>query len=238
MNKAHGHDEISIRMLKLCESAITEPLYLIFKNCLSSNTFPDVWKKANVIPVHKKGDKQVLKNYRPVSLLPICGKIFEKLLFNTLHSFFEDHKLLNLCQSGLKKNYSCINQLVSISHENYSAFDCNPSLEVRGVFLDLSKAFDKVWHDGLIYKLKSLGISGGLLKLIQNYLDNQFQRVLLMVKLLKETSKSRCSPGFNSWTTIFLVYINDICSNLSTNVKLFADDTSLFSIVNDANKSF
>ena len=61
VNKAHGHDEISIRMLKLCESAITEPLYLIFKNCLSSNTFRDVWKKANVIPVHKKGDKQVLK---------------------------------------------------------------------------------------------------------------------------------------------------------------------------------
>ena len=78
-NKVHVHDEISIRMLKLCESGITEPLYLIFKNCLNSNTFPDVWKKANVIPVHKKGDKQVLKNYRPVSLLPICGKIFEKL---------------------------------------------------------------------------------------------------------------------------------------------------------------
>ena len=77
VNKAHGHDEIFIRMLKLCESAITEPLYLIFKNCLSSSTFPDVWKKANVIPVHKTGDKQVLKNYRPVSLLPICGKIFE-----------------------------------------------------------------------------------------------------------------------------------------------------------------
>ena len=62
VNKAHGHDEISIRMLKICESAITEPIYLIFKNCLSSNTFPGVWKKANVIPVHKKVDKQVLKN--------------------------------------------------------------------------------------------------------------------------------------------------------------------------------
>ena len=97
VNKAHGHYEISIRMLKLCESAITEPLYLIFKNCLSSNTFPDVWKKANIILVHKKGDKQVLKNYCPVSLLPICGKIFEKLLFNALYSFFEDHNLLNPC---------------------------------------------------------------------------------------------------------------------------------------------
>ena len=179
VNKAHGHDEISIRMLKLCESAITEPLYLIFKNCLSSNTFLDVWKKANVIPVHKKGDKQVLKNYHPVSLLPICGKIFENLLFNALYSFFEDHTLLNPCQSGFKKNDSCINQLVSITHEIYSAFDCNPSLEVRGVFLDFTKAFDKVWHDGLIYKPKALGISGSLLKLIQNCLDNWFQRVLL-----------------------------------------------------------
>ena len=130
VNKAHGHDEISVRMLKLCESAIVEPLYLIFKNCLSSNTFPDVWKKANVIPVHKKGDKQVLKNYPPVSLLSICGKIFEKLLFNALYSFFEDRKLLNRCQSGFKKNDSFVNQLVSITHEIYSAFDCNPSLEV------------------------------------------------------------------------------------------------------------
>ena len=103
VNKAHGHDQISIRMLKLCESAITKPLYLIFKNCLRSNTFLDVWKKANVTPVHKKSDKQVLKNYHPLSLLPICGKIFEKLLFNALYSFFEDHKLLNSCQSDSRK---------------------------------------------------------------------------------------------------------------------------------------
>ena len=137
VNKAHGYNGISIRMLKLCESAITELLYLIFKNCLSSNTFPDVWKKANVIPIHKKGGKQVLKNYRPVSLLLTCGK------------------LLNPYQSGFKKNDSCRNRLVSITHEIFSAFDCNTSLEVRGVFLDLCKAFDKVWHDGLIYKLKS-----------------------------------------------------------------------------------
>ena len=130
VNKAHGQDEISIRMLKLCESAITKPLDLIFKNCLVSNTFPDVWKKANVIPVYKKGDKQLLKNYHPVSVLPICRKIFEKLIFKALYSFFGDHKLLNLCQSGFKKNDFCINQLVSITHEIYSAFDCNPFLEV------------------------------------------------------------------------------------------------------------
>ena len=109
-----------------------------------------------------------------MSLLQICGKIFEILILNALYSFFEDHKLLNSCQSGFKKNGSFINQLVSITREIYSSFDCNPSLEVRGVFLNLSKAFGKVWHDGLIYALKSLGISGSLLKLIQNYLDNWF----------------------------------------------------------------
>ena len=76
VGKAHGHDESSITMLKLCESAISQPHYLIFKNCLSSNTFSNDWKKANVIPVHKKDDKQVLKNYRPVSLFLIRGKIF------------------------------------------------------------------------------------------------------------------------------------------------------------------
>ena len=81
----------------------------------------------------------MLKNHHPVSLLPICAKIFEKLIFNASYSFFEDHKLLSPRQSGFKKNGSCINQLVSITHEIYSAFDCNPSLEVRVVFLDLSK---------------------------------------------------------------------------------------------------
>ena len=153
-----------------------------FKNCLSSYTFLDVWKKANIIPIHEEGDKQVLKNYRSVSLLPICGKIFENLIFNAIYFLFEDHKLLNPRQSGFKKNDFCINQLVSITHQIYSAFECDPSLEVRGVFLDLSKAFDNVWHDGLIYKLKLLGISGSLLKLIQNYLDNRFQRVFPRVQ--------------------------------------------------------
>ena len=87
-NKAHGHDMISIRMLKLCGDSICKPLELIFKTCLRNGRFPLEWKKANVVPIHKKDDKQTIKNYLLVSLLPISGKIFERLLYDTMFDFF------------------------------------------------------------------------------------------------------------------------------------------------------
>ena len=90
------------------------------------------------------------------------------------------NKLLNNCQSGFRPNDSCINQLISITHNIYRAFDANPSLEVRRVFLDLSKAFDKVfWHEGLLYKLKNNKINGNALKLIKSFLHNRCLRVVL-----------------------------------------------------------
>ena len=81
LNKAHGHDEISVRMIKMCDTSIVKPLMIIYKNCLRNGYFPLVWKKANVIPIHKKDSKLDVKNYRPVSILPIFGKIFEKINF-------------------------------------------------------------------------------------------------------------------------------------------------------------
>ena len=126
-----------------------------------------------------KGNRQDFKNYRPVSLLPICGKIFERLIYNSVFNFIDERKLLSPNQSGFKPQDSCVHQLLSITNSIYSSFDCNPSLEVRGVFLDISKAFDKVWHDGLLLKIKSFGISGNLLILIQSFLCNRMQRVVL-----------------------------------------------------------
>ena len=104
-----------------------------------------------------------MNNDRPVSLVPVFGKILEKLLiFNEIYSFLDREKLLNTNQSGFRSFDSCVNQLLTINHEIFSLFDCNPSLEVRSIFLDFSKAFDKVWHEGLVYKLKSFGISENL----------------------------------------------------------------------------
>ena len=124
--------------------------------------------------MHKKGDKQVINSYRSVLILPICGKVFEKLIFNSVYKYLEEQKLLSADQSGFRENDSCVNQLLSIVLNIYSAFDAYPTLESRGVFLDMSKAFDKVWHEGLIFKLKSMGISEALLELIKSFLVHRF----------------------------------------------------------------
>ena len=164
-------------MVKLCVESICKPLNLIFKSCLKTGQFPSEWKKANVVPVFKKGDKQLVKDYRPISLLPITGKLFEILFYNQMFGFFIRNDLISQNQSGFKPGDSCINQLLAITHEIYKSFDA--CLDVRAVFLDISKAFDKVWHQGLLYKLKQKGISGNLLETLTDSLKDRKQRVLL-----------------------------------------------------------
>ena len=146
--------------------------------------------------------------------------------------------MLEESQSGFCPGDSCINQLLAITHEIFEAFDCNPSLEVRSVFLDISKAFYKVWHEGLLYKIKSMGISGELYSLLESYLSGRLQRVVLN----GQTSSWRSvlagvSKGSILGPLLFLIYINDLPNELKSNVKLFADDTSLFTIVKDKNES-
>ena len=122
--------------------------------------FPDYWKKANAVPAHKK--KNLVKNYRPKSLLPIYGKIFERVTFKDLFNYSHKNELFTKCQSGFFPGDSCISQLLSIVHDINSSFDCDPTQDVRGIFLDISKAFDKVWHEGLLFKLKTHGVKGEL----------------------------------------------------------------------------
>ena len=89
ISKAHGHDDVSKRMSKLCDKGIIEPLSITFNNCKLKNTFPNLWKKANIVSIHKKGEKDLIKNYRPVSLLPIFWKFFERLIFNSLFKYID-----------------------------------------------------------------------------------------------------------------------------------------------------
>ena len=118
-NKGQVHDRTSMRMLKICGKSIIKPLLIIYKKCLEKGRFPNEWKKANVVSVHKKNGKQVLKNYRPISLLPICGKVLERLLYDSMFEFLIQNNLITPKQSGFKRGDSCINQLISITREIY-----------------------------------------------------------------------------------------------------------------------
>ena len=133
-------------------------------------------KSKHIIPVHKKGNKQLVSNYHPAPLLPICSKIFEKLILDCIYDFFDQNCLLKANQSSFRPGNSCMQQLlIAVTHTIFTAFDANPSLEVHGIFLDLSNVFDRLWHKGPIQKLKNNGIDDKLLSLIESFLHNRYK---------------------------------------------------------------
>ena len=225
-------------MIQLCGKEITLTLQLLLKSMLEEGIFPDDWKKSNVVPVHKTKSTNLIKNYRPISLLPIFSKIFEQLIFNSLFNYFMQNKLFTECQSGFIPGDSCVAQLLSITHEIYKSFDRNPSADTRGIYLDISKTFHKVWHESLIFKLKTYGIDGDLLISLINYLEDHKHRVALNGQISSWKNILAGVPqGSVLGPILFLIYINDLLDGKKSTCKIFADDTSLFSKVKDKNYS-
>ena len=140
--------------------------------------------------------------------------------------------MLNLDQSGFRPKDSCIYQLIEIIHNIFCTFDCYPTLETRAVSLDISKAFDKVWYKGSLYNFKLMGISDNLLNLMKGFLRKRYQRVVLNVQSSKWASIEAGVPqGLILGSLLFLIYINDLPESITSNLKLFADDTSIFATV-------
>ena len=128
-------------------------------------------KSNNPVPCHKKDIKNLMQNYRSISVLAFFSKVFER--WTACTTILHKKKLFTDCQSGFMSGDSCVSQLLSNTHEIYKSFDCNPPADIRGVFLDILKAFAKVWHDCLIFKLQSYDIDGKLLRLLKGYLKDR-----------------------------------------------------------------
>lgn len=237
-HKSCGPDGISNHILKYCAHSLYKPLTKLFNFSLHSGVYPSLWKVSNVCPVYKnKGDKNIMSNYRPIALLSSVSKILEKVIYKAIYEFCEFNDLLISENSGFKKNDSTVNQLITITHEIYKSLDSGK--DVCTIFLDVSKAFDKVWHKGLIFKLKQFGICGSLLSLVENYLSGRTQRVVINGQTSSSQNTYAGVPqGSILGPLLFLIYVNDIKDGIVSNIKLFADDTSLVKQIDDISDCF
>ena len=229
-DKAAGDDNLSPRILKAISDEIAYPVAVIFRRSLDTGCVPRDWRTANVTPIFKKGNRHQTCNYRPVSLTSQICKVVESIIRDHLVQHLDDNYLINNSQHGFRKGYSCSTNLLVFLETVIAEIDSKHNVDV--VYLDLAKAFDKLPHRRLMSKLNAHGIDGLLGDWIKSWLTDRWQRV--------------CLEGFySSWLRVwsgvpqgsvlgpvlFLIFINDLDTVVSSNVLKFADDTKLYRVV-------
>ena len=229
LSKASGPDCIPLVVLKNCEPELSYILAELFNKCLKESCFPDCWKVSSVVPAFKNvGERSTAKNYRPVSLLSVVSKVFEKLVNNRIVDPLEKCGLFSDFQYGFRSSRSTADLLTVVSDRIARAF--NRSGATRAVALDISKAFDRVLHAGLLHKLKSYGISGQIFSLISSFLSNSRLRVVLDGKSSQEYPVNVGVPqGSILGPTLFLLFINDLHDDVICDIAIYADNTTLYS---------
>ena len=226
-SKSFGDDGISSYFLKLAMPFIEDSLVFLFNTSLETSQFPDSWKIARVSPIFKDGDKTEKSNYRPISVLPVVSRLFEKLVFNQLYQYLNDNCFINSNQSGFRELHSTVTCLLKNTNDLYSGMDTGNLAGM--VFVDLKKAFDTVDHQILCGKLESYGVLHRELAWFGSYLSNRVQYCRVNgVDSQIENINIGVPQGSCLGPLLFLAYINDLPRAIkNSTTSMYADDTSL-----------
>ena len=235
-HKSSGPDNCHPRVLLETKEGLVQPLYLIFSKSLSEGVLPTEWKKATVTAIHKKGDRNMCNNYRPVSLTSVICKMLEAIIKDKLMEYFTCNNLLSSCQHGFRSSHSCVTQLLRVVNDWSLALESGNSVDV--VYLDLHKAFDCVPHRRLLSKLRSYGVAGKLFEWIENFLSNRTQRVCIRGSFSKWVNITSGVPqGSVLGPILFIIFVNDMPDVVNSMLLMFADDTKLYRTITSVHDS-
>ena len=223
-------NDISPKLLKALCNSFCPILTYLFNSCMLSGTFPDELKIARVTPLFKSGNRNLMSNYRPISILPTVSKIFEKLIHVRIYQFLDENQVLYSYQFGFRKAHSTVHAIQTAIHSVTKALDT--SYQCMGIFIDFSKAFDTIQHNILLDKLYHYGVRGVAYELISSYLSNRKQFVYCDSECYSavEDINVGVPQGSVLGPLFFILYVNDIisCAESSVEFILFADDTNIF----------
>ena len=230
-NKTPGPDNIHPKMLLETIENIVKPLTELFKTSFNDSSIPNDWKLAYVTPIHKKGPKKKAENYRPISLTSVPFKLIQRIVRDAIVDHMERNNLFNIHQHGFRAGHSCVTQLLEVIEDIFEMIDEGHEVDV--VYLDFSKAFDKVPHQRLLQKLRSYGINGKLLSWIEAFLTDLKQHVIVNgCKSEIQRVTSGVPQGSVLGPVLFLLYVNDMPNEIQNIIKLFADDSKLYATNN------
>ena len=228
-NKSTGLDKIPAKILKLSYDIIAPSLAFIFNLSLETGIYVDDWKRARVIPIYKAEDKRKCENYRPISILPVVSKVFEREVFNQVYRYLCDNSLLSRFQSGFRPKHSTLSALIQMCDDWLQNMD-NGNLNCV-VFLDVKKAFDSINHEILLNKMHEyFGISDTQLKWFESYLINREQQCMVNGQISSPKNITCGIPqGSILGPLLFLLYINDMPKSLKyVTPSMYADDTEIY----------